>query len=123
MFSSSKLECPNAPLAIEAEKAGGDVAIKLSGRLDVSTSPDFRKVAQTMCVERQCTNLSIDFTHVEYIDTSGLATLLESLMMAKRRGAHVTLSGLNEKVRYLIDVNGLKEFFELDCSDQEKLHL
>jgi anti-anti-sigma factor len=120
MSSSSK---PSAPLAIEAEKVGDDVTIRLSGRLDVNTSPDFRKVAQTLCVKRYCKRLTIDFADVEYIDTSGLATLLETLVMAKGRGAKVTLSGLNEEVRYLIDVNGLKGFFIFGSSEQEKLHL
>lgn len=113
----------NAPLKIEAEKVRNDVMIKLSGRLDVNTSPDLRKVAQTLCAESHCKHLTIDFANVAYIDTSGLATLLEVLVMAEGRGTQLTLSRLNEKVHYLIDVNGLKGFFRIESSEQEELHL
>jgi ABC-type transporter Mla MlaB component len=43
---------------------------------------------------------TIDLTEVSFIDTSGLATLVEILVATQERGAELTLSGLNEKVGY-----------------------
>ena len=96
--------------------------IKLSGRLDMNTSPDLRKAALALYTKGECKNLTIDFANVSYIDTSGLATLLEVLVTAKERCAQLTLSGLNEKVRYLLDVNGLTGFFRIERSARETLH-
>ena len=42
-------------------------------------------------------------------------------MTAKDQSAQLTLRGLNEKVRYLIDVNGLTGFFRIESSEREKL--
>jgi anti-sigma B factor antagonist len=105
------LERLKAPMKIEVDKSDEDAVIRLSGRLDMNTSPDFRKAALTLYTKGKCKKLTIDFVNVSYIDTSGLATLLEILVTAKERCAHLTLSGVNEKVRYLIDVNGLTGFF------------
>jgi anti-sigma B factor antagonist len=115
-------ERPKTPMEIEVEKIDQDAVVKLAGRLDMNTSPDLRKTALRLYSKRKCKNLTIDFTGVSYIDTSGLATLIEILVTAKERCARLTLFGLNEKVRYLLDVNGLTGFFRIAGSVQEELH-
>jgi anti-sigma B factor antagonist len=107
-------------MEIEIQKLDKDAVIKLSGRLDMNTSPDLRKAALTLYTKGECENLTIDFANVSYIDTSGLATLLEILVTAKEKCAQLTLSCLNEEVRYLIDVNGLAGFFRIETSTREK---
>jgi len=110
------------PMGLEVTKVDGDAVIKLSGRLDMNTSPDLRRAALTLYTKGKSKNLTIDFAQVSYIDTSGLATLVEILVTAQERCAQLTLSGLNEKVRYLLDVNGLTGFFRIAASVREKLH-
>jgi anti-sigma B factor antagonist len=107
-------------MEIEVEKIDEDALIKLSGRLDMNTSPDLRKAALALYTKGKCKNLTIDFGNVSYIDTSGLATLVEILVTAKEQCAKLTLSGLSEKVRYLLDVNGLTGFFRIEGSAREK---
>jgi len=116
-FESSK-----TPMEIEAETIDQDAVIKLSGRLDMNTSPDLRKAALRLYSKGKCNNLAVDLSKVSYIDTSGLATLVEILVTAKERCARLTLLGLNEKVRYLLDVNGLTGFFRIAGSVREELH-
>jgi anti-sigma B factor antagonist len=101
------------------EKLDEDAVINLSGRLDMNSSPNLRKTALQLYTKGQCKNLTIDFAHVSSIDTSGLATLIEILLTAKVHCAQLTLCDLNEKVRYLIDVNGLTGFFRIECSERE----
>lgn len=107
-------------MEIKVEKLDEDVLMKLAGRLDMNTSPDLRKAALALCSRSKCKSLTLDFTGVEFIDTSGLATLLEILAATKEQRAKLTLSGLNEKVHYLIDVNGLTEFFTIRTSAEEE---
>jgi anti-sigma B factor antagonist len=94
--------------------------IGLSGRLDMQSSPDLRSVALTRYTRGQCKKLTIDFDRVSYIDTSGLATLLEILVAAREQKAQLTLSGVNEKVQYLLDVNGLTSFFRIETPARER---
>jgi anti-sigma B factor antagonist len=108
-------------MEIEVEKIDENAVIRLSGRLDMNTSPDLRKAALRL-YKGKCKNLTIDFANVSYIDTSGLATLVEILVAAKERCTQLTLSGLNENVRYLLDVNGLAGFFRIAGSVREALY-
>ena len=114
-------EPSKTPMEIEIGRVDEKAVLKPSGRLDMNTSPDLRKTALTILTKGECKNLTIDFSNVSYIDTSGLATLLEILVTAKEQCAQLTLSGLNERVRYLIDINGLTGFFTIECSMREKL--
>ena len=109
-------------MEIDLRKHDKDVLIKLAGRLDMNTSPDLRKTALTVCTKGRCRNLTVDLAGVPFIDTSGLATLLEILVAAKEQGTQLTLSGLNEKVRYLIDVNGVAGFFTIEDTAKEILN-
>ena len=115
-------ERPKLPMQIEVEKTNGDVVIRLSGRLDINTSPKLRKAALRLYTKRKCKNLIVDFAEVSFIDTSGLATLVEILVTAKEQRSQLTLSAMKTKVRYLIDVNGLTGFFTIEDSAPEKLH-
>jgi anti-sigma B factor antagonist len=109
-------------MEIEVEQSDEDAVLKLSGRLDMNTSPDLRKAALRLYYRSKCKNLTVNFSKVSYIDTSGLATLVEILVTAKERCARLTLFGLNENVRYLLDVNGLTRFFRITGSVREELH-
>jgi anti-sigma B factor antagonist len=109
-------------MEIEVEQIDEDAVLKLSGRLDMNTSPDLRKAALRLYSRSKCKILTVDFSKVSYIDTSGLATLVEILVTAKERCARLTLFGLNENVRYLLDVHGLTRFFSITGSVREELH-
>jgi anti-sigma B factor antagonist len=108
-------------MEIEVEKIDEGVMIKLAGRLDMNSSPDLRKAALKLYSKDKYKSLAIDFAGVSYIDTAGLATLVEILVTAKERCAQLTLSCLSEHVRYLLDVNGLTRFFKITGS-REELH-
>jgi anti-sigma B factor antagonist len=109
------------PMKLEVRRIDRDAVIRLAGRLDINTSPDLRKAALTVCGRGRCSKLTIDFTNVSFIDTSGLATLLDIAAAAHDQSMRLTLSGVDGKVRYLLDVNGLTGFFTIENSEREKL--
>ena len=110
-------------MEVRVEQIDEVALITLSGRLDAKTSPNLLKAALRLYTKDRYRNLTIDFADVSYIETSGLATLLEILVTAKENFAQLTLSCLSEKVRYMIDVNGLAGFFKIEASTREKLHV
>jgi anti-sigma B factor antagonist len=55
----------------------------------------------------------LDFTDVEYIDSSGLATLIEYLRAAGPHGGKIALFGLQENVRTIFDLVRLGELFSI----------
>jgi len=99
---------------IKVERTDNTSLIRLSGRLDVSSAPDLRKAAIALYRKHACKALTLDFSGVSYSDTAGIATLLDILSTAKAHGAKLTLCGLNDRIDYLIDINGLIRFFMIE---------
>ncbi len=108
-------------MGIKVERIDQAAVIEVSGRLDMNTSPDLRQRALSLYARGHCRSLTIDFTNVSHIDTAGLATLLEIQLAAGEHCAHLNLSGLSDRVRYLIEVNGLTGFLGIVNPAREKL--
>ena len=58
-----------------------------------------------------CHSLTVDFYDVAYIDTSGLAVLVEVLKAARDRGKTLYLTRLRERPRYLLEATRLAHLF------------
>jgi anti-anti-sigma factor len=92
---------------IDSEQHGADSRTKLSGRISIDSSPELRRVLLRMLNALDCRRLTLDFSEVDYIDTSGLAVLIEVLRSARLLGKSLQLSGLRERPRYLLESTGL----------------
>jgi anti-anti-sigma factor len=53
----------------------------------------------------------VDFFEVVYVDTSGLALLVEILKAARTQGKTFQVSGLRERPRYLLEATRLLHLF------------
>lgn len=55
-----------------------------------------------------------DLSDVDYMDTSGLATLMEAMRTARQQGTRLVLCGIQEQPRYLLKVTDLDHVFEIE---------
>lgn len=103
------------------EKTIGEVTIlELSGEIDINTSPQVRKSFDRLIKEER-KKVLLDFAQVEYIDSSGLATLVEMLQRLKRFGGMLRLVGLSEKVKGLFEITKLEKLFSIFSHQEEGL--
>ena len=95
------------------EKKQGDVAIYcISGEIDITTSPDVRKVFDRL-VKEKASKIVLNLSEVNYIDSSGLATLVEGLQRLKVHGGKMRLTNLSGKVKSLFEITKLERLFEI----------
>jgi anti-sigma B factor antagonist len=85
---------------------------KLHGSITIDSSPELRRALLGMLEARDSRGVMLDFSGVDYIDTSGLAVLIETLRSARQLGKSLQLSGLRERPRYLLESTGLLRLFE-----------
>jgi anti-sigma B factor antagonist len=114
---SSLLKPVNNPASdsdfrIRFEQLGLKSRAEVSGRIDIDSSPEFRGSLLRMLRVADCQDLEVSFCEVSYIDTSGLAVLVDVLKFARNLGKKLELSGLRERPRYLLETTGLLRFFE-----------
>ena len=97
---------------IASEQHGEESFAKLDGSITIDSSPELRRALLRMLVPPDCRRLTLDFSEVVYIDTSGLAVLIEALKSARQLRKHLQLSGLRERPRYLLESTGILRLFE-----------
>jgi anti-sigma B factor antagonist len=99
-------------LRISFEQHGKDYRAGLSGRITIDSSPEFRASLLRVIRAPDCQRLEVNFSQVVYIDTSGIAVLVEVLKSARHLGKKMELNGLRDSPRYLFESTGLLSFFE-----------
>jgi anti-sigma B factor antagonist len=106
-------------LQISVDQAGKDAIVKLSGRIDVDSSPDLRDRLRTLLSEQSLPEtIIVDLAGVSYIETSGVATLIEALRIARHHQTSFRLQGLSGAVLRLFQVTGVLALFDASNSGQ-----
>lgn len=86
--------------------------VELSGRITINSSPGLQALLLRRLDSTMCKTLTVDLYDVAYIDTSGLAVLLELGRAARLEGKQLRLSGLRGKPRYLLEATQLLRLFQ-----------
>jgi anti-sigma B factor antagonist len=101
------------------EQAGNQVLIiKLSGEIDLQHSPVLRRLLQAKVCDK-VPALLLDFTEVKYIDSSGLATLVEYYKNSRSYSGRFAVAALSNRVRSIFDLVRLSEIFGIYPSVSE----
>ena len=86
--------------------------VHLRGRLNVDSSPALRDRLLSMLEAQSPKGVVVDLTDVTYIDSSGIATLIEALRMARMRQTTLCVQGLQGRLLHLFQVSGVSALFE-----------
>jgi len=86
--------------------------IALQGEIDLACSPELREILNVQVEAKQPT-LLLDFAGVTYVDSSGLATLVEYVRNAQAFGGRLALAAVTTRVRTILDLVRLSEVFPI----------
>lgn len=112
---------PEDSIAVQDNLAEGVIVVRPTGDVDMSRSPDLR-VALRSAHDRRPSKLVVDLEHVGYMDSSGLATLVESMRTAKGNKTSMVLCTMNEKVRAIFEIARLHQFFTIVDSLEDAIN-
>jgi anti-anti-sigma factor len=111
---------PSNNLTISVDQVGNDATVRLSGRVDVDSSPDLRDRLRTLLSEEGLPQaIIVDLAGVSYLETSGIATLIEALRIARHHQINFRLQGLSGAVLRLFEVTGVLALFEANNSGEK----
>lgn len=97
----------------------GDVSIfKVHGDIDIDTSPDVKKLFDK-AISGSGKKVLINLKDVNYVDSSGLATLVEVLKNLRTSGGQLKLSNLSIKVKGLFEITKLDKLFEIFPEEED----
>lgn len=85
----------------------------MQGRVTIDNAGEMR-LQLAEAIRSQGGRVVVDISQITYMDTSGLATLLEALRIAHQKGKRLVLQGIQEQPRFLFEVTELDHVFEID---------
>jgi|ERR1700680_1996058 len=86
--------------------------LPLEGEIDLHISPNVAASLSTM-IEKKPKQLIVDLSRVTYIDSSGLAALIEGMQNVEQYGGKFALAGLPETVRTIFEIARLDQVFQI----------
>ncbi|MDP7070007.1 MAG: STAS domain-containing protein [Phycisphaerales bacterium] len=100
----------HSPLNIDVEQRDGLLVIRPSGEVDLASSPVLRATLQSNLATGS-DPVIIDLAGVPYMDSSGVATLVEALQTCRRTSRELTLARLTERVASIFKISKLDAVF------------
>jgi len=98
----------------------GVALIPLSGELDLYNCPELRKTVRTL-LERGIIHLVIALDEVEYLDSTGLGTLLSALRRTHEHFGSLKLLCTRNRLLRLLKITRLDQVFEVYDTEAEAL--
>jgi anti-sigma B factor antagonist len=98
----------------------GTLIVDVSGNIDFGNSRTLRKTLLESLKETD--RLAVNLIAVKYIDSSGLASLLEVLKEARNTQRKLLLFGLTVAVREVLQLTRLNGVFEIHETEDEVLN-
>ncbi len=98
-------------MTYRVEINNGQATVFLEGEIDLDKSPVARSILLSSVKEHSCT--TVDMSGVEYIDSSGVATLVESLQQARSRKVEFQLTSVSSAAMKVLALARLDKVFTI----------
>lgn len=98
---------------ITTEKIGPGWLMQLKGDVDMNTSPDVRRDLGEVFKQGGGKAVLINLSGVRYMDSSGIATLVEAMQNCMKQGMRLRLVALSPSVKDVFELARLASVFEI----------
>jgi len=102
---------------IEIHQSQDAIVISPKGDVDMSNSPELQRNLKETLKGRPI-RLIVDLSNVPYMDSSGVATLVEAMQISRRQSTNLVLCSLQAKVRSVFEIARLDRVFRI-TADQD----
>jgi anti-sigma B factor antagonist len=106
---------------ISARRVDQTTIFDVSGDIDMSNSLEVRKALLGEIREAKKTRVVLNLTDVRYIDSSGVASLVEGLKASRELGSRFVLFGLSASAREVLKISRLLKLFEIYDDEEQAM--
>jgi anti-sigma B factor antagonist len=106
---------------IGVRPAGGGTILDITGDIDLAHSPAVRRALLMEIKEKKTPTVFLNLAKVRYIDSSGIASLVEGLKASRDLGSRLVLYGLSKSVREVMELSRLQKIFEIHDNEAQAI--
>jgi anti-sigma B factor antagonist len=99
----------------------GTTIVDVEGQIDLGSSPGLRKTLLDSL--RGTDRVAVNLMAVKYIDSSGIASLLEVLKEARKSNKKLVLFGLTKSVLQVLQLTRLTGIFDILETEEQALEV
>jgi anti-sigma B factor antagonist len=108
-------------LQISARRIDKITIFDVTGDIDLANSPEVRKALLKELKELKTPRVVMNLSKVRYIDSSGVASLVEGLKASRDSGSRFILYGLSTSAREVLQLSRLLKIFEVYDDEESAL--
>jgi len=108
-------------MEIATRQAGNATIVDVVGDITLYNSPEIRKVLLALLREKRVSRVIVNMKSVKYIDSAGVASLVEGLKVSRDLKSRFALYGLSPAAREVLELTRLNKVFEIHESEEEAL--
>jgi anti-sigma B factor antagonist len=106
---------------ISARRHGTTTIFDVSGDIDFANSPEVRQSVLREIRESHTARVIVNLHQVRYIDSSGVASLIEGLKASRDLGSRFILFGLSTSAREVLQLSRLMKVFEVYDTEEQAM--
>ena len=108
-------------MQISARRIDNITIFDVIGDIDLANSPEVRKALLKELKEARVPRVVMNMSKVRYIDSSGVASLVEGLKASRDVGSRFILFGLSASAREVLQLSRLLKIFEVYDDEAQAL--
>ena len=108
-------------MQISIRRVDNTAIVDVSGDIDLASSPEVRKALLHEVRDNRRPRVVLNLSEVRYIDSSGVASLVEGLKASRDIGSRFILVGLSGPAREVLQLSRLVKVFEIYDTEGEAL--
>jgi anti-sigma B factor antagonist len=108
-------------MEISTRQSGNATIVDVTGDITLYNSPQMRKVLLELLQEKRVSRVVINLQNVRYIDSAGVASLVEGLKLSRDLKSGFALYGLSRTTREVLELTRLIRVFEVHDTEAQAL--
>ena len=108
-------------MEISARRMDKTTILDISGDIDLAHSSEVRRVVLLEFREKRTPRVILNLLKVNYIDSSGVASLVEGLKASRDVGSRLILFGLSPIAHEVLQLSRLLKIFEIYDTEEKAL--
>jgi anti-sigma B factor antagonist len=104
---------------ISTRQSGTATIVDINGDVTLYNSPEIRKTLMDALNKKGTQRVIVNMSGVNYIDSAGVASLVEGLKLARSLKNGFALYGLNKHPREVLELTRLSKVFEIYDNESE----
>lgn len=98
-------------MTVGTERRDGHTLVRVGGEVDMNSAPELRRALRTAVDARAAVRVHLGA--VAYMDSAGIAVLIEGLQWSRRAGVEYALCAMPHAVRVVVELARLDTVFTI----------